>query len=674
MIITMQRFYRSFRHLSRGSCKTLVIKLVAAASIAATCSAFAQSSVQADSQLDAGEPIKSSAGADQAFASSSSAANLSSSAMVSESSSTSSATADASVVSTSVAADMNIGSAASQSNSSAQSVLSLGAVSSLGSEILAVQSSSLAESSAGATDLAVANGSEKARENKLSTSSSAASLSSRSSSSVISASINAASLSSENSVASASSSFSSLPKAENMDLRKVVELSSSSVAVQQASSVSSAMASADSKARLLAPGGSAMEQSSAQSSLAASQVAEHTSSSSQSLMSLDEALAMDTSSSSSESSSPSKFLLGHEVPPNTATRLTWIPDEVPGGFTEETPVLVINGAKPGKTLCLTAAVHGDELNGIEMIRRVMFGIDAEKLTGAIIGVPVANIMGFRRNTRYLPDRRDWNRYFPGNTRGSSASRMAYSFFTKVIMKCDALVDLHTGSFHRTNLPQLRADLSNEEVAKFAQDFGSIAVLNSRGNPSSLRVAAVKAGIPAVTIEAGEPMAMQNEVVEAGTLALNSLLSKMGMYGKQRSWHRVSPVYYKSAWVRANQSGILFSRATLGKRVSQGEVLGTVTDPITNQRSEIVSPYQGRILGMALDQVVMPGFATYHIGIQTPEAILIEESQMKAEQGMEEDFELDEEDGDDADTPDATPPKANGLDQPVTKPQDSLEDE
>ena len=421
--------------------------------------------------------------------------------------------------------------------------------------------------------------------------------------------------------------------------------------------------------------GSSAEASAVASAASVSSLSSVASSSAQSLISLDEALAMDLSSSSAQSSSlsASKFLLGHEVPPNTAARLTWIPDEVPSGFTEETPVLVINGAKPGKTLCLTAAVHGDELNGIEMIRRVMFGIDAEKLTGTIIGVPVANIMGFRRNTRYLPDRRDWNRYFPGNTRGSSASRMAYSFFTKIIMQCDALVDLHTGSFHRTNLPQLRADLSNDEVAKFAQNFGSIAVLNSRGNPSSLRVAAVKAGIPAVTIEAGEPMAMQSEVVEAGTVALNGLLSRMGMFGRQGMRHRVSPVYYKSSWVRANQSGILFSRASLGKRVSIGEVLGTVTDPITNKRSEIVSPHSGRILGMALDQVVMPGFAIYHIGIQTPEAILIEESQYKMDENGE-DFELDEEDGDDADSPDAIPSPSNGLDEPVTKPQDSLEDE
>lgn len=435
-------------------------------------------------------------------------------------------------------------------------------------------------------------------------------------------SITSESSSSSSFESSAASTSSIMTVAENMDLRQVVKLSSSSSSL------------AGSEKKLSAP--------------------------------IDN--VSDISEDRSFDLSLSKFLLGKEVMPNTATRLTWMPDVASGGFSEETPVLVINGAKPGMTLCLVAAVHGDELNGIEMIRRVMFGIDSNKLTGAVIGVPVANIMGFRRNSRYLPDRRDWNRYFPGNTHGSAASRLAHSFFTQIILQCDALIDIHTGSFHRTNLPQLRADLSNEAVATLAQSFASIAVLNSRGNPSSLRAAAVRAGIPTVTLEAGEPMAMQSDVVEAGTEAINGLLAKLGMFGKPRRWNRISPVYYKSTWVRANQSGILFSKATLGAKVSEGEVLGTVTDPITNQRSEIVSPFQGRILGMALDQVVMPGFAIYHIGIQTPEAILIEESQ------MQEGFEEDDEDGDDAGAIEEVPTIPNNLQEPVTKPQDNLDDE
>jgi predicted deacylase len=345
-----------------------------------------------------------------------------------------------------------------------------------------------------------------------------------------------------------------------------------------------------------------------------------------------------------------KFILDQKIPPNSYRRLTWSSESLAVGFSEATPVLVVNGATVGPTLCLVGAVHGDELNGIEMIRSVIFDIDPAKLTGTVVGVPVANIMGFRRNSRYLPDRRDWNRYFPGNTHGSTASRLAYSFFNDIIKHCDSLVDLHTGSFHRTNLPQLRADLGDENVAKLAQEFGDIAVLNSRGSPSSLRASAVRAGIPAVTMEAGEPQHLQMEIVAAGVSAIKTLLAKKGMYGKPQKWGRVAPVYYRSTWVRANQSGILFSRVGLGKRVKEGEVLGTVTDPITNARTTIVSPFGGRILGMALDQVVLPGFAAYHIGIQTPESILIEESQ-----NIENTNELDEEDGDDANViPPATP--------------------
>ncbi len=365
-------------------------------------------------------------------------------------------------------------------------------------------------------------------------------------------------------------------------------------------------------------------------------------------------LSSDQSSSASSSAASSEFslvqpkiILGQQIPPGTSAKLTWTPDEVVGGFSENTPVLVIHGKSTGMTLCLTAAVHGDELNGIEMVRRVMHSIDPAKLKGTLIGVPVANIMGFRRSSRYLPDRRDWNRYFPGNTYGSSASRLAYSFFSNVIMHCDALIDLHTGSFHRTNLTQLRADLSDDKVAQLAQRFGSIAVLNSAGNPGSLRAAAVRAGIPSVTMEAGEPMAMQSKIVTEGTDALMTLISKLGMYGKQPRWRQSLPVYYRSSWVRANLSGILFSKVKLGDKVKKGDLLATVTDPISNAQSSIKSPYDGRVIGMALDQVVMPGFATHHIGIQTLEAMLLEE-QAPLDDGMEDEDAGDEgvESGDD----------------------------
>lgn len=435
------------------------------------------------------------------------------------------------------------------------------------------------------------------------------------------------------------------------------EQSSSSVSAASASSQSSNVSSSS-------------EVSSASSSETENSVASFETASSLSSESVDSSASISSSSDSfsslASSSAPAlsdrslispKSILGQKIPSNSSATLSWIPEEVVGGFSERTPVLVAHGKTPGITLCLTGAVHGDELNGIEMIRRIMHSVKPEKLSGTLIGVPVANIMGFRRNSRYLPDRRDWNRYFPGNTYGSSASRLAHSFFSNIIMHCDALVDIHTGSFHRTNLTQLRADLADEKVAELAQNFGSIAVLNSRGNPNSLRAAAVRAGIPAVTLEAGEPMAMQSKIVTEGTDAIMTLISKLGMYGKQPRWRQSSPVYYRSSWVRANQSGILFSQVVLGNKVKKGDILATVTDPITNVKTEIKSPYDGRVIGMALDQVVMPGFATHHIGIQTIEAMLLEES-APMDDGIEDEDAGDEgfEDGDDDMTENLSAPR------------------
>src|SRR5690606_29108454 len=156
-------------------------------------------------------------------------------------------------------------------------------------------------------------------------------------------------------------------------------------------------------------------------------------------------------------------MLGAEVLPGTATRLAWSVKDSLAGISVPTPVLVVHGAKPGPRVCLTAALHGDELNGIEVVRRVLYDLQPDKLSGTVIGVPIVNLQGFRRASRYLPDRRDLNRYFPGRPAGSSAARIAHSFFHDVILHCQYLVDLHTGSFRRTNLPQLRADLTTPAV-------------------------------------------------------------------------------------------------------------------------------------------------------------------------------------------------------------------
>lgn len=307
-------------------------------------------------------------------------------------------------------------------------------------------------------------------------------------------------------------------------------------------------------------------------------------------------------------------LLGETIPPGSMRRLLWSGGQSFDGSSDQTPVLVINGTARGPTLCLTGAIHGDELNGIEIVRRVTQDLEPARIRGAVIGIPIVNLQGFRRGSRYLPDRRDLNRHFPGNPNGSAASRIAWSLFDGIIRHCDALVDVHTGSLSRTNLPQLRADLHDEKVRDFVKGFGGMLVLHNPGRAGTLRYAAARAGIPAVTLEAGEPGRLQSAQVREGTAGIVRLLDAMKIVNRVNLLSEARPVYYQSKWVRADHGGILFSLVRLGQIVEAGDVLGTVTDPISNEQNLIYTPVDGRVIGMALNQMVMPGFATFNLGI------------------------------------------------------------
>jgi predicted deacylase len=331
-------------------------------------------------------------------------------------------------------------------------------------------------------------------------------------------------------------------------------------------------------------------------------------------------------------------LLNTDVLPGTYQRLSLSATEMFEDLPVATPVLVVNGRSAGPTLCVTAAVHGDELNGIEMVRRVMHDLDPKTLSGAVIGVPIVNLQGFRRGSRYLPDRRDLNRYFPGNPRGSAASRIAHSFFNQVIEHCDALVDLHTGSFDRANLPQLRADLRNPDVVTLTHGFGATVILHSEPADGTLRFAATSAGIPTVTLEAGGPSQLELKEVMHGVKGIETLLNTLGMVAKVRFWGDQQPVYYRSSWVRANRGGILLADVSLGSTVRRGDLLGTITDPMNNASTNLYSPYSGRVIGMARNQVVMPGFAAFHVGIQA-----VDTSAVEVETGAEPDAAQEEKD-------------------------------
>jgi predicted deacylase len=347
-------------------------------------------------------------------------------------------------------------------------------------------------------------------------------------------------------------------------------------------------------------------------------------------------------------------ILDTEVLPGAKAKLEWNASQSFAGGEVISPISVVHGTRPGPVLCLTAAVHGDELNGVEIVRRVVNGVDPGALGGTVIGVPIVNLFGFSRNSRYLPDRRDLNRFFPGSRYGSIASRIAYSFFTNVVKHCDALVDFHTGSFDRSNLPQVRADLTMPEVLEFTRGFGATTVLHSDGSKGMLRVAAIQAGIPAVTFEVGGPGALQPEEIAHGVQAIQTLLHKLGMTRDRPTWVEPQPFFYDSVWVRSNAGGLLLSDVELGQRVQKGQKLGSVIDPINNIEREITSPVFGRVIGMALNQVVLPGFAAYHLGEETSEQQAVREAASGGEASpVEEDPDVDRDREID---PDAMPPE------------------
>jgi hypothetical protein len=323
-------------------------------------------------------------------------------------------------------------------------------------------------------------------------------------------------------------------------------------------------------------------------------------------------------------------ILGREVAPGEKRRVSLAATESFAGAPVPTPVIVARGSAPGPTLCLTGGVHGDELNGIEIVRRALEHAEPGELAGTLIGAPIVNVHGFRRGSRYLPDRRDLNRYFPGSERGSPASRIAHAIFHDLVRRCDALVDIHSGSFHRTNLAQVRGDVRDEGVLRLARGFGAPIVVHHVGRPGTLRRAAVEAGIPAITYEAGEPMRFQREEIELGVAGVARLARALGMQADPPAAPDAPPgepaalrdppreaeptVFLRSRWVRVDDGGILTSSVRLGERVEHDALLGLVIDPLGSQRSEVRAPWPGLVIGLAQDQLVIPGFAAYHIAL------------------------------------------------------------
>lgn len=306
---------------------------------------------------------------------------------------------------------------------------------------------------------------------------------------------------------------------------------------------------------------------------------------------------------------------GFTVEPGTSTTL-----ELPAGrlYTHapmSIPVHVVCGKQAGPRLFISAAIHGDEINGVEIIRRLLKLPVMKRLKGTLMAVPIVNVHGFISHSRYLPDRRDLNRSFPGSEKGSLAARLAYLFMQEIVAQSTHGIDLHTGAIHRDNLPQIRANLDDEETANLASAFDVPVMISSTLRDGSLREAAAEYGIPMLLYEAGEALRFDEVSIRAGVNGIVKVMRLLGMLpnlSRSRK-KKYEPIIARSSfWIRAPDSGILRSMVPLGGRVAKGSLLGMVSDPFGEREEHITSPYSGIVIGRINIPLVNEGDALFHI--------------------------------------------------------------
>lgn len=282
------------------------------------------------------------------------------------------------------------------------------------------------------------------------------------------------------------------------------------------------------------------------------------------------------------------------------------------------PVHVIHGNKPGPCLLVCAAIHGDEINGVEIIRRLLKHKTVNNLKGTLIAIPIVNVFGFVSQSRYLPDRRDLNRSFPGSKKGSMASRLANILMEEIVEKCTHIIDLHTGAVARDNLPQIRAYLKdNKETEDLARAFGVPVVIHTELRDGSLREAARDRNIPVLLYEAGEALRFDEVAIRAGLRGILGVMSHLDMRPKARKKKNYSTVISSDTqWIRAPESGILRSIVPLGTSVKEGDLLAYINDPLGEIETKVTSSVFGIVIGKTNLPLAHEGDAIFHIAKYT----------------------------------------------------------
>lgn len=276
------------------------------------------------------------------------------------------------------------------------------------------------------------------------------------------------------------------------------------------------------------------------------------------------------------------------------------------------PVTVIRGVQPGPTVFFTAAVHGDEINGVEIVRTLTQRLSPEQLRGTVVNVPIVNVLGFNNHERCLPDGRDLNRTFPGSATGSQTSRIAHLIYHEVIRHCQFGIDFHTAAHGRHNMPHIRANVEDEETLRLARAFGARVILHGQGRRGSLRREAARGCVPTIVFEAGEAGRFERSAVTHGVNGACNVLHELRML----DWQPVSPIYQVIArtgeWIRAPRGGILSAAIDLGDLVYKGQDIGVISNPYGRELTSVRAPFTGIVVGLTVSPLMNPGSPICHM--------------------------------------------------------------